>query len=477
MSLYYPQGGMTMRVTWEDFETGLPILQQTSVLRILARNITVEINDYTEADTFSCEIDYKSFPFDPRTVRSIGVTIHMEDRERVFAGNILDLMETTRDNTSFIGFADEESIIFDDDNRIVRMEGRDFTSLFLDTKRTNTTPLAFSLPIDVIIFNLMRELKATEDISIELRLGTQEILPVLSQLAPDFNPVTANKNPKRNENYWDLIQTIAEKAGLIVFIELDKLVLSKPQVVYSRLNTVQCIYGYNLKTLQFKRKIGRQKGFNVKVVSLNVEAKKTLEALLPEDAKDTTDPDTAEFISRFGNTRIKVIQLDKDGKKIDPPKDADFLTFRVADIASKKHLITLGMKIYEELSRQEIEGSLMTYEMQLPVATAKNKHGQATEADIISFNKVRNGTAIEIIIEADDLDHIQTISNLALRRKFLIRRGYPPEIAAAFAESMNRVHNIFYTKAVKFTLSQDDGFQMDIDFINQIELDNKDLGF
>lgn len=462
---------MTLRIRFEDFGTDDPILTDIYTLRVLARNLTVEINDYTEADTFTCEIDYKSFPFDPRNIRSCGVTIHVEDREKIFSGNSLDLLQPRESNTLFTGFADEESIAFNDDSRVVTMEGRDFTALFLDEKRINTTPIPLARPVNEIIQTLINEQQATKELEVELRLGTQTDLPTLSQLAPDFNPVTANRNPKRNETYWDIIQSIAEKAGLIVFVELSKVILSKPQALYNRENTIQCIYGYNLKTLNFRRKLGRQRGFNIKVVSLNIEEKRTVEAKLPEEAKDS------EFISRFGNTRITIEQLDKDGKKIEPPKDADFLTFRVADIASKDHLIVVGEKIYEELSRQEIEGSLMTREMAMPRAAKKSSTGQVLKADVVSFNTIRNGTPIEVIMEQDDLNKIKTISSLAERRKYLIRQGYQPEIAEAFAQTMNKQHHIFYTKSVKFQVGQDDGFQMDIDFINFIELDNSTLGF
>ena len=191
---------MTLRIRFEDFGTDDPILTDIYTLRVLARNLTVEINDYTEADTFTCEIDYKSFPFDPRNIRSCGVTIHVEDREKIFSGNSLDLLQPRESNTLFTGFADEESIAFNDDSRVVTMEGRDFTALFLDEKRINTTPIPLARPVNEIIQTLINEQQATKELEVELRLGTQTDLPTLSQLAPDFNPVTANRNPKKKRD-------------------------------------------------------------------------------------------------------------------------------------------------------------------------------------------------------------------------------------------------------------------------------------
>ena len=220
----------------------------------------------------------------------------------------------------------------------------------------------------------------------------------------------------------------------------------------------------NIKRLSYRRKLGRQRNFNIKVVSLNLEQKKTIEAKIPEEA---IDPNIAA-------PRITIPQLDKFGKKIDPPKDAPFLTFRIADIASKEHLISVGEKIFEELSRQELEGSLMTFEMEIPEQIENKDKGKTNP---VKFSTIRTGTPIQIIMEQDDLDKIRTISSVNERKKFLVLRGYEERVAVAFSQSMNRISTPFFTKAVKFTISQTEGFQMDLDFINFIELDNQNLSF
>ncbi len=475
MSLYYPQGAMTFKIRWEDFgKTGNPVLNEVYTLRVLARNLVVEINDYNEADTFNCEIDYKSFPFDPRTLRSIGVTIHIQDKTKIFTGSKLNLIEPTVDNTIFTGFVDESNIEFDDTSRIVRLEGRDFTGLFADQKRLINEPIPLSLPIDKIIENLIAEQEATKTIAVEVRL--EGVLPTLSKLAPDFDPVTAVKNVKRNETYWDIMQSIVAKAGLIGFIEKDKYIITKPQTLFNREKTKQFIYGKNIKRLSYRRKLGRQRNFNIKVVSLNLEKKKTIEAKIPKESKPFLEDGVTKnpFFIRFGGENITIPQLDKEGNKIDPPKDAPFLTFRIADIASKEHLISVGEKIFEELSRQELEGSLMTFEMEIP-EQIENKDKNKTNP--VKFSTIRTGTPIQIIMDQDDLDQIKTIATVKQIKKFLILRGYEARVAEAFAQSMNRVSSPFFTKTVKFTISQTEGFQMDLDFINFIELDNQNLSF
>lgn len=463
MSIYYPQGAVILRVTWEDFGSGSPILQEIAKMPVSCRSLNVERNDYSEADTFKARIDYKSFPFDPRCIRACGITVCMEDRKRVFkVTNSLALIEPNEDNIIFQGFADEGSIEFDDETRSVVLEGRDFTSLFIDVKRVNTAPIPLSQPIDVIIQGLINEQEATKDIKIENRTG-ELVLPTLAKLASDFNPVTSVKNQKRKETYWDIMQDILRRVGLLGFIEIDKFVITKPQNIYEKKEIKQFIYGGNIKGMSFKRKLGRAKNYNVKVSSLNVLDKKVEVVKIPEEATDS------KFIANFGNTRITIAQLDKDGKKIDPPKDADFITFLVKDITNKEQLIKIGESIYEEMSRQQIEGSLTTFEMEIPEEVTGGTNP-------IKFSKIRNGTAIKIYLSQDELSSIKSTSSRGEKRAFLIKRGYPSKVASAFAESLDKINTAFYTKSVTFELDQDDGFTMNIDFINFIDLDSSLAG-
>lgn len=467
MSIYYPQAAVSLRVIWEDFGNSSASLERVSVMQLSCRSVIVERNDYTEADTFKATIDYKSFPFDPRCMRACGIAVYMENRKELFKrNNALNTIEPSKDNVIFQGFADETQIQFDDQTRSVTIEGRDFTSLFIDTKRLNTTPIPLSKPVDEIINDLIQEQEAAKDIKIENRTGDL-VFPVLSKIAPDFNPVTAVKNQKRKETYWDIMQNILSRLGLIGFIEIDKFVITKPRNIYEKKEIKQFIYGGNIKNLSFKRKLGRAKNYNVKLVSANLQKKTVLEALVPKEAT------SADFIKNYGNTEITIPQLDKDGKKIDPPKVADYITFPVPNITDKERLIQMAEDVYEEMARQQIEGSLTTFEMEIP-QEVESQSSFGTKP--ILFSKMRNGTAIKVYFSQDEIGQINSNSSKSEKRNFLISRGYPPKVAEAFADSLNRINTAFYVKNVKFELDQESGFKLDIDFVNFIDLDSALLG-
>lgn len=459
MSIYYPQGAMTLRIRWEDFGAKENAnLQDVYEIRAVARRFNVNINDYTQADTFDAEIDYKQFPFDPRTIRACGVTISVQDMKKVFqTNNALEVIAPNEENTIFQGFADEESITFDDSKRVVKMEGRDFTSLLIDRKYLDSKPIDLGKSIDILIQGLIAQVPELEKVQVVNRSGITA-LPVLSQFAPDFNPLGTSKNTKKNESYWDVIQDIVKRAALIAYIELDKLVISRPRALYDESKAIQFIYGKNVKNLEYKRKLGRKKNFNVMVRSL-APGKKGDPVITAEIPREATDI----WINSIGipKERIKVPSINADGSKGED-KDAPIISFLIPNVYDQAQLINIGQEVYEELGRQQIEGSFETQEM------------EAIDGEKVCFNliKLRNGTPVKIEIDQGDLKGLNKIDSRQDKINFLTQRCFDKKVAVAFVDSLTnpRFNSPFFTKAVQFTLDADTGFKIKVNFINFIKL-------
>lgn len=464
MSYSYPQALLTLRVRWENFDQETnKVLNKVSQLTVVAKDVTVSINDYTQADTFSAEIDYKSFPFDPRCIRALGVTVHMQDMKSLYrADGSINYIEATPENSVFIGFADTESIKLDDSDRVVRFEGRDFTSLLIDS-RYDGAALDLGQPVDTLVQNILNQLPAVANGKLKLEVrGVTGTLPTLGKFAPDFNRFANTRSGKRNEAYWDVIQDICGRAGLIAYIELDKLVLTKPRVLYGNTQACQFIYGKNIQDVNFDRKLGRAKGLNVVVRSVAVETKETLEVKIPEEADIT-------WCNALGVRREsqKIKKFGPDGKETE--EIAPYLSFPIPHIKNTAQLREIGQGIWEELGRQQIEGSLSTKEMAVAVRFQENT--DPVEFDILKF---RNGTPIQIEIEQGDLEGFQRQSSVEQKVRFLIERGYEPPVAEALAVSTGKFKTRFYTKSLELKMSND-GFSFDLDFINFIELGNRGI--
>jgi hypothetical protein len=474
--IYYPQASIILKVRLEDFgEEKNEKLQRVYDLPILARRVTVTINDYREADTFDAEIDYKSFPFDPRSIRACGVTIFMQDTKK-----LSDVIQPVEENAVFVGFADEESISFDDENRTVRLEGRDFTSILIDRKYPKGT-IDLQKRVDQVIQEILDELpenkNASEKNKIKLDNRVQETLPVLAKFWGDKGELSGKKNVKKDETYWDTIQDIVARAGLIAYIELDKLVLSKPRVLYDSQKRVSFVYGQNLKNLEFKRKIGRRKNFNIIVRSLNVNSAldPVLDARIPLEATSDWSKETG-----IPNKEVKLPEIRPDGTPVPEAdaKAAQYIGFVVPNVKSKDQLIKIGQELYEEIGRQQIEGSFETYEM-----SAIESDETDTMKSVVSLLKLRCGSPLIIRVDQGDMRGFndlykknskgEELYTNQERIKFLVTRGFNNQIASALVEAKNRLDKYkqpFYTKSVQFTMDGSSGFKCKVEFLNFIEV-------
>jgi len=455
VSIYYPQAAATLRIVWENFGDELnPALKQAHTMQVLLKRARVTINSYTEADTFEMELDYKIFPFDPRCIRSCQVSIHMQNMGRLYDGSVNVRLEPSTENTIFQGFVDDETMTFDDSTRTVRLKGRDFTALFVDTTWTGKT-LNLTAPVDVLIAQMLLDLKQS-DILVDNRTGGS--LPVLAKFYPDFGLLSGQRNARKKESYWDVIQDICTKAGLIAYMELDKLVITKPRTLYDPNKAIQFVYGRNISSFELKRNLGKQKGFNIRVRAL---VGKTV--LLADIPKDSTALEN-------GGQEVKIPKQDAQGNLQE--QAAPYLSFVVANVNSKDQLIKIGEKIYEELSRQQIEGRFETHDMEAPIGEEQTGGNE----ECFDLTKLRNGTPVQILISMDDLDAIKREQSQATRFKYLIDRCYPAQVATIFAATLGKYSTPFYTRSVDFTIDADNGFKVEVDFINFIETKNKGLG-
>jgi len=503
VSIYFPQGILQLRVLLEDFSTKSARLQTPYVWTVIAKNLKVNLNSYAEADTFTASIDFKNLPFDPRIIRSCGVNIHMENKRRLFQekskDKSTDEIQATDKNIIFSGFADTDKIELGSDSRVVTLEGRDFTSLLIDREYLGE-PISLADPVDVVLTKLLNELPQTkvdpsqpnQGLELDTSSLKPEDLPVLANVAPSKDSLSGHSNPRTKRSYWDKIQEIVNNSGLIAYVAINKLVLTKPRNLYDRKQSKVFVYGRNVSNLEFERKLGRQKGFNIRCVCLS--DKTVIEAKIPEQATEEWSKETGILREAVTLPVVKApagdnlqqgeTNTDKptstatspSGKPVQEDKKAEvapYITFKISNVGDQAHLIKIGEKIYEELGRQQIEGRLTTKEMKI--------HSPQTPGEkFFDATKFRIGVPIELRLDVGDLEGLQektTGKNISARRDnirdFLVRRGYGrnnPIIAEAMADALTKFDTPFFTKAVEFSLDHEQGFSMEIEFINFIEI-------
>ncbi len=487
MSYWYPQAAVELRILPEDFKlTSDASTQRTYRLMIQARDVTVNVNDYKTTDTFTMEIDYKYFPFDPRTIRSCGVVIYLQDMQKLYKddGSLNTLvpgaatkLNSKRPNSVFIGFVDEESINLDDSKRSVRFEGRDITSLLIDQKYYENAPIFPTQTLDVALTSLLKAFAATSTIAVVNK--TSGALPILSSYAPSFGaPLAGGKNVGQHESYWEIIQDLVSRAGLICYMSntvlgdgtlVPALVLTTPKNQAENPDDIKFIYGVNVKNLKFKRKLGRFKNFNVEVRSRN--EKGVVTAKIPEEA-------TVEWAKSYGITKeaVSVPVLKPDGSLDKTTTNiAPYITFNVPKISDKDQLIRIGQTFYEQYSLQQLEGSFDTFEMLGRGSTIDSNVDSYNSAKQYDLTQIQKGQTICLEIDPSDMGGISRLKTASQRTDYLIQRNYSPEVASIFAKTIGRFSPRFQIKSYSMTVNQDNGFKLNVHFQNIINLGNRGL--
>lgn len=451
-------------------------------LIVQARKISITTNDYKTTDTFSMEIDFKNFPFDPRSIRACGVIIYMADTEKLYTqdGAVNKLvpgaptkLDPSLTNAVFSGFVDTETIRLDDSKQNVTFEGRDFTALLIDQKyetpKGTSTPIPLSQPLDKAITGLLAQFKATSQIKVVNRTGNTT-LPTLAQFYPDFgSPLAGQKNPGPKESYWEIIQDMVNRAGLICFIHIDQLIIATPKNQATTQNDdIKFIYGQNVKNLELKRKLGRLKGFNIRVRSR--VGKRVLQADIPREA-------TAAWAKAFGVPRedISIPVLKPDGT-IDKSAQggttqlAPFKTFPVPKISNKDQLVQIGQTLFEQYSLQQLEGSFTTREM-LGRGPTKDTTGNTKQSfKAYDLTQMQKGQSLCIEIDVDDLAAISRLSDEGSRTDFLIKRNYNRTVAAIFAKTLGKFSPRFQVTSYTMSLDQDNGWELAVNFQNILDV-------
>ena len=501
MGVYYPQACVELRILWENFkkvETGEFLKEEQRIKKeektynftVWAKSVGIQINDHTEADTCNITLDYKTFPFDPRTVRSCGVVVYLDDVKAPGASpTYKKIVPRNPDNVAFVGFVDTQSINFDESSLDVEMEARDYTAFFLDESMLSDDSINIGKKIvdkknlrikrSAPIFGKRMSLLKVLQILVAERAATKTGISVVLRLTKD-----KNYNYEKDEDkvipkvdvdyslleksvdgsYWGFMTKVCNRYGLICFMEKTKLIVTKPQNLFEDREVVQFVYGINIQSLNFERRLGRKRGFNLVIRSANFSSKKNTDIFVELPKEPGT---SARFKKIFGSQENKIPEVDAMGNRIED-KPAEKIYFSVPAV-SKKKLIAMGEKTYEEMSRQEIAGSLTTKDMEFFLRTFVSTETLGSKGREIDFKFFRVGTPIEIIFNHENLIEIRSLSSPEKKENYLLKRGFPPEIAKVFADTMDKVSFRFYTTGINMTLN-DQGFKMSLDFINFIEL-------
>jgi hypothetical protein len=422
MKATYPRATMVIEVLFDDLKDGTGTELHSFV--VVPRDVEVNRNHHREADTFSATVDWLDFPIDPRTARSIRVTVWMGDVQAPNAALNLDDAQFR----AFIGYVDEPETSLEEGGETVRLSGRDQTSLFLDYtwpgRSIDITP-----PLEQVVRGIVQAVPGAAPLPVEFTDGAG-LVRVADALGK------TKYTPQAKDDAWTVLVEICGKVGLIPVVDLDRLVIRTPRQVEQR--SIVAMYGRDLSRLVFRRKFNEVRTQQVVVLCWDAQNAISREAKYPP---------------RPIITRKKV---GADGKV--STETAPQISWYVQGSFSEAQLAEIARSVYEDIARDQVDGTLETAEM--------------WDANGTALWLLANGDRVDVRLGAGDYASILAMSDTeAMAALTSGPRGMAADVARALVAAHRRADRLatsFYVRRAQHKWSCDDGYALVVDFATYV---------
>jgi hypothetical protein len=441
-TVHYPTAWVNLYLLLEDF--GQPGAGELITLSGTPLDLRVEKNSFQEADTAEITLDLEDFPFDPRVLRAATVEVFLADAGGIDTHfwRVKNPLEM-RPFAVFAGVLDEPTSKFDDDHRRFTLRCRDYTAYFLDAEM-EPGELSFKregrkLSFVELLRDLLDQRETTRALAIEDRDGIgAKIFPADYKVREGEGKKGARRT-REGETIWDVVQQVALEAGVIVYVELDRVVVREPATIYGdEIDTERLItwtLGRDVMKLEQSRRLGRQHGINVLVTSYDPDAKKTLRALAPKDAGQEEKKEIA--VSGLGDM----------GRAVRSSARAHVRPFVVSGIREQSQLQRIADQLHEQLRHHALEGTLDTDAM---------ADGNGRPVQAFAYGD-------PFVIELSDSAQGFGFEPTEKQIRDLVAKGYPEKDAKSLALSLDRLRVPYYLHRATYTFSSENGFDLSLE--------------
>ncbi len=465
---------------------------------ILPKSVTIERNGIRTADTATVTFDYRDAPFDPRLIRSVAIEcviglVDAESFERGIDGQmredgtLLSLvprgMAAAADpppgTTRFVGLVDEWAVNLDGmEGDSIDLDCRDLTAILLDTPLPAGDGIDMELPFDRGVRELLNRQASTRGTSVRFGIAGEEgDAPIPGTSVPRSRRPRRGGGARRGRqggqqlSLWDHITETATQVGLVPVFEDNELRLIRPRTFYENRDIARrMVYGRNLESLGFARKLGGTKVPTIEVRVYDPALGRTRWARYPV-------PGTAPRTGVFGTTDPPRVARANEVPPSGQNPDDRILTFTLSGITDPETLAAAAESIWHQVGRQEIEGKIKT-------SDAWSWERPIEGVDLL---RLRPGDAIEILVaspETAELSRGTTLTSATeirglqreARAQYLETIGWSRQVAERFAalQDATAFQTIFRVQNVRIVWDVDSGLTIECDFQNFLEI--RELG-
>jgi hypothetical protein len=413
-----------------------------------------ESNDHQHADTLRMTAEWRDAGADPRLLSSATV--------QFYVGSADDYGQWSpgADTLRFIGtLVRPRRVARESEGFVAELEFQDYTSFFLRAKLPPEGVPDYSQSLEDawarICDNtgyldpggsskIISTVGALRNRLMPVGQLAEAGLPTLgSAAAPRFARLAARVPTKPGADAWAVWQQCVGMCGLISFIRKDQCIVTLAQDYYSDSNPPRLVWGQNILEMSEARSSDLA-GKGVGVTSFDPLTNRTLESFYPP----------------LGSSPSKRA-LSSGGALSD-----HYEMFPYTGITDQATLDGLARRIWEERSRQELEGQLSTVEM-----VADTVGGDSF--DLLTLGP---GDAVRVEFQEKDKEALRHIPTVEGRIAYLTARGYSDgvaELIAKDADAFTAAPPEFCVKRVTVDFQTDaegGSFQVQINYANRLQV-------
>lgn len=503
--------------------------ENTVVFSCLPQACSIERNNILDPDTAEVTLDFRDVPIDPRSIRSalVTVTIGTVDADsyqrgiiarelRDSDGMLVSVVERQADEelrftgsqSRFVGFVDEWSIELGLDDTVT-LKARDISALLKDERLPAGVAIDLTKPIITGIEELLarnddfgkplfpsaRGLKIYFGTPEQFAAGkTEEKGPTPGETIAKAHKTRKGKQAKaarngdQQDSLWDHVVTTCQKLGLIPYMRNFVLFVTTPANVYSQVaNGRKMVFGRNLSDLKFSRKLGGVQADTIEMRSFDPDIGRTRWARHPvlHDEPSSgilNDPNSPQ------PTVSRPSKLSPTGKTSETVR-----VFSMPRVTDLELLQSIARQTFEEIARQEIEGSFTTDD--LDSFRDPDDPGTLPSADLL---ELQAGEPITILFapssttaQGDPFQqtpkagegspaNAQDLAGFTFSRRvdYLTGLGMSAKVAQRLAASQEQIPlaNTFKAAYVNLDYSVDDGISVQVSFYNYVVVREEEGG-
>jgi hypothetical protein len=434
---------------------------ETITLPLAVRRAAWLSNDHNHADTLELTVDWMQAGVDPRLLADGSVVLYLGSADA--GGNWTPSEKDIR----FVGIMKRPRRSGDGgEGLVVEMLFHDFTTLFLESTRFPSSGVpdltddlatawrkicAHTGLIDPTSGELRSTVTALAD---RLRFVGVDSPPVLARAVAQRFKRLGKVQVKPDADAWAVWQQCVGMCGLISFIRLDECIVTTATDYYTAKNPPRLIWGGadgNILRISEERDT-RLSGAGIGITSFDPLRGTTIEALWPP----------------VGDVTIRRKHINaKRAHSEDSVRQAEAREyFAYPGITDEATLLDIAKRVYEERSRQDLEGTLVTSEMSATTVTA-------AQFDLLTLSA---GDVIRLEIDRGDTERLGQLRSDEERMDHLVGRGYSAEVATlivrTLASSATKMTDFFVKRvSVRLESSPEGGtFEVDINFCNRLDV-------